>query len=241
MSGGAAPPDIVVAIGRHGEDDRHVDDRPHADAVLDVVRVTGASISTMGGILAAETVSSTDRHIARVDELQFDLGEGPCWDALAAGRPVLEPDLRNASPEIWPALASALRDEPIRALFAFPMRVGPLVIGAIDLYDVRARGLDRDDVALVVRLAEQTGKRVLRRALRLSMLGEDEPIPPHARRVIHQATGFVIAQLHVPADEAELLIRASAFAEGRPMQEIAEEIVARRRRFSLEGTTIEDE
>jgi AmiR/NasT family two-component response regulator len=58
--------------------------------------------------------------------------------------------------------------------------------------------------------------------------------------VIHQATGFVIAQLGVPAEEAELLIRASAFAEGRSMREIAEELVARRRRFTVEGTVIED-
>lgn len=218
-----------------------MDDRPRAAAVLDAVRVSGASISTMGGILAAETVSSTDQHIARVDELQFDLGEGPCWDALAFGHPVLQSDLQNASPAAWPALVSALRDEPIRSLFAFPMRVGPLVIGAIDLYDVRARELDQDDVALVVRFAEQTGKRVLRRALRLSLLPDDEPMPPHARRIIHQATGFVIAQLSVPADEAELLIRASAFAEGRSMQEIAEEIISSRRRFSTDGTTIENE
>jgi GAF domain-containing protein len=211
-----------------------------AQAVLAVVRVAGASISTMGGMLAAETLSATDPTIARVDELQLDLGEGPCWDALDAGRPVMEPDLLGAPRRYWPAFSPAVRAEPIAALFAFPMQVGPFRIGAIDLYDVRPRELGDDDVASVVEFAAVTGRQVLRRALRYTAIDDADVVPPHARRVIHQATGFVIAQLGVPAEDAELLIRASAFAEGRTMREIAEELVSRRRRFTIDGAVIED-
>lgn len=213
----------------------------HAEAVLAVVRVAGASISTMGGLLAAETLSATDSTIAHVDELQLDLGEGPCWDALGDGRPVLEPDLVGAPRRYWPAFSPALRGEPIAALFAFPMSVGPFRIGAIDLYDVRPRDLADDDVANVAEFAAVTGRQVLRRALQYASIDDVDAVPPHARRVIHQATGFVIAQLGVPADEAELLIRASAFAEGRSMREIAEELVSRRRRFTVDGAVIEEE
>jgi GAF domain-containing protein len=214
---------------------------PWAAEALAVVAVSGAAISTLGGILGVETVSSTDRHIGRVDELQFDLGEGPCWDALASGLPVLEPDLVGAPRRFWPAFSPAVAREPIAALFAFPMHVGPFRIGAIDLYDVRPRALDDDDVTRAVDFAARTGRRVLRRALQLADAPDDEPPLPHARRVIHQAIGFVIAQVGVPADEAELLIRASAFSEGRPMREIADEIVARRRRFVADGSVIEQQ
>lgn len=216
-------------------------DQTHADELLSVVRVTGASISTMGGLLAAETVSATDAQIARVDELQFDLGEGPCWDALATGLPVLEPDLRGAPNRVWTAFSPAVEQESVAALFAFPMTVGPFRIGAVDLYDVRARELDDDDVARLAAFAKALGRRVLRRALLPRELSDDEQLPAHSRRVIHQATGFVIAQLGVPAEEAELLIRASAFAEGRSMREIAQELVDRRRRFTIEGAVIEEE
>jgi hypothetical protein len=219
-------------------DDRAMDDEPDATALLDVVGVAGASISTMGGILPAETVSATDPHIARVDELQLDLGEGPCWDALGSGQPVLEPDVRNAPRRVWPAFSAALAAEPIGALFAFPMNVGPLRIGAIDLYDVHAHDLRAGDVAHVAGFAAVMGKQVLRRALRFADGGED--VPAHSRRVIHQATGFVIAQLGIPAEDAELLIRGSAFSEGRSMQDIAEELVSRRRRYTRDGTVIED-
>ena len=208
--------------------------------VLAVVRVAGASISTMGGMLGAETLSATDPTIARVDELQLDLGEGPCWDALDAGRPILEPDLLGAPRRFWPAFTPALRGQRIGALFAFPMSVGPFHVGAIDLYDVRPRELADDDVAHVVEFAAVTSRQVLRRALQFTSIDDADLVPLHARRVIHQATGFVIAQLGVPADDAELLIRASAFAEGRPMREIAEELVSRRRRFTADGAVIED-
>lgn len=210
-----------------------------ADA-LAVVPVAGASIATMGGILAVETVSSTDARIARVDELQFDLNEGPCWDALDSGLPVLEPDLLRAPRRFWPAFSPAIAEEHIGALFAFPMRVGPFRIGAIDLYDIDPHDLDDDAVQQAMEFAALAGRRILRRALRFAAAGEEVALPLHSRRVIHQATGFVIAQLGLPPDDAELLIRASAFAEGRSMSDIAEEIVDRRRRFTSDGTMIED-
>jgi AmiR/NasT family two-component response regulator len=58
--------------------------------------------------------------------------------------------------------------------------------------------------------------------------------------VIHQATGFVIAQLGVSASDAELLIRARAFAEARTMQQVADDIVGRRIRFTMAGAGIVD-
>ena len=212
-----------------------------AEAVLAVVSVTGAAISTLGGLLGSETISASDDTIARVDELQFDLGEGPCWDAIATGRPVLEPDLRRSPRSSWPAFSRALGDTEVAALFAIPLSVGPLRIGAIDLYDVRPRPLEGDDLARAVAVAADVSRTVLRQAIEESGL-EEAPAAarPRSRRRIHQATGFVIAQLDVSADDAELLIRARAFAEGRTMLDIADDILARRRRFTNRGGEIED-
>jgi hypothetical protein len=49
----------------------------------------------------------------------------------------------------------------------------------------------------------------------------------------------VIAQLGTSPDDAELLIQGQAFAEGRTMREVADDILSRRLRFSLEGNRIE--
>ena len=50
-----------------------------------VFPVTGSAVSTVGGFLGSETVAASDEYAARLDELQFDLGEGPCWDAVRSG------------------------------------------------------------------------------------------------------------------------------------------------------------
>ena len=52
---------------------------------------------------------------------------------------------------------------------------------------------------------------------------------------VHQATGIVQLQLGVPTDEAFLMLRARAFALGRPLVDVATDVVARRLRFSLEN------
>ena len=40
--------------------------------------------------LGAETVAASSALAARLDELQLDPGESPCWDAMEQGRPLLE-------------------------------------------------------------------------------------------------------------------------------------------------------
>jgi len=49
--------------------------------------------------------------------------------------------------------------------------------------------------------------------------------------VVHQASGMVSAQLDVRIGEALVRLRARAFVEGRPLTEIAGDVVARRLRF----------
>ena len=50
--------------------------------------------------------------------------------------------------------------------------------------------------------------------------------------VVHQAAGAVSVQLGVTVTEALVRLRAHAFSEGRSVNEVAEDVVARRLRFS---------
>ena len=51
------------------------------------------------------------------------------------------------------------------------------------------------------------------------------------RIVIHQATGMIAAQLDDTIANALARLRAAAFASGRPMYDIAQDVVERRVRF----------
>jgi hypothetical protein len=202
--------------------------------------ITGAAVSTVGDLLGSETVSASDDLAVRVDELQFDLGEGPCWDAMNRGVPVLEPRIRDNPHSNWPAFTLALRAHPVNSLFAFPLQVGPLHIGAVDLYSTDPTDLTSTQTRHAATMARAVGRFVLRRALD-QMGGEHEEVGnAYSRRLIHQATGMVLAQLRIPGDDARLIIQGQAYATSRSMMEIAQDVVEGRLSFSRGSSGIED-
>jgi hypothetical protein len=207
---------------------------------LSMFPITGASVSTVGDLLGSETVSASDALAARVDELQFDLGEGPCWDAMNRGLPVLEPRIRENPRSSWPAFSPALRTHPVNSLYAFPLQVGPLRIGAVDLYSIDPTDLTSTQTRHAATMARAVGRHVLRRALD-EIGGEHEDVGnAFSRRLIHQATGMVLAQLRIHGDDARLIIQGQAYATNRSMMEIAQDIVEGRLSFSHGRSGIED-
>jgi len=205
-----------------------------------VFPVTGASVSTVGDILGSETLSASDERAVRIDELQFDLGEGPCWDVVAHGEPVFEPEIQTHPRHRWPAFMEAIRREPIGSIFAFPLSIGTLNIGALDLYHAEPASLSEEHSRQVAAMAEVISRYVMRRALRIA--GELEPGENrHGRRAVHQATGFIIAQLGLQPEDAQLLIQGQALVQGRSMTEIAQDIIDGRLTFAKNEGRIEEE
>lgn len=195
--------------------------------------VDGASISVLGGPVSGLTVSASDDVANRLDELQFDLGEGPCWSALAHRVPVLM-DARAAGPD-WPMFRAAVASDSIAggvgSMFAFPLAIGALDIGAIDLYSSHSNLLDPELISEASSLADIAAWRVLRTILDDPAQGYDSDSIGYSRREVHQATGMIIVQLGVGPEDAELLLRAHAFASGRSVREVAKDVVERRLDF----------
>jgi len=201
---------------------------------LRVLPVTGAAVSTLGAPFGSETVCASDDQAARLDELQFDLGEGPCWDALGRHRPSLTDDLARESSR-WPLFTQAVADTSVRAMFAFPLALGSLAIGAVDLYTLEPRSLSAAQVEDAQALAAICSRQVLKRALAAHPLAPDDaPTEGFSRREVHQATGMVLAQLGLSAADALLVIHGYAFSRGLTVREVAAEIVARRLDFAEE-------
>ncbi|MBF4592939.1 GAF and ANTAR domain-containing protein [Curtobacterium flaccumfaciens] len=202
----------------------------------------GVSISTFGELCPSETVSATDEVATRIDEIQLDLSEGPCWAALATDAPVLETDLAQRPNAAWPAFNDAVRSEPVGAVFAFPVAFGPFPLGAIDVYVPEPATIEDDTVRQAMTLASAVSRRVLRRALR-SIADEDDALldrSPSSRRVVHQATGVVLAQLDISPEDAYLLLQGHAFARRTTMRRVAEEILDGTVRFEKRGDLIEE-
>jgi GAF domain-containing protein len=193
-----------------------------------VLPVEGAAVSTLVSPFEPEVVCSTDPASERLSQWALDLGEGPAWQALASGRPVLVPDLEVAR-DRWPLLAAAVAESGMRAVYAFPLRVGWIDIGAVDLYSVDRATMAGTDVADAAHLAGIVATQVLQRAM--ATLGDGGDTAPSSRREVHQATGMLIARFAVEPADALLMLRAHAFFLGRPVLDVASDLVARRIEF----------
>ncbi len=199
----------------------------------DVTAMTGAGIMLMSGDVPAGSVCTTNDVSAIIEDLQFTLGQGPCVDAFAHGRPVFEPDLAAATVSRWPAFTPPALEAGVRAVFGFPLQVGAVRLGALNLYRDRPGPLSDDQHADALVMADVASQAVLAMqaagsddAVASSLdVGADFPL------VVHQAAGMVAAQLGVTVGEALIRLRAYAFAHDLTLTEVAEEIVGRRLRL----------
>lgn len=227
--------------------------RPGLDSVSLAKRlcdecVRALDISGVGLILMSDeanmgVVAVTDGPAAQMEELQFATGEGPCVDASRTGRPVLQPDLRNTAMARWPGFGSGVLSTSIQAIFAFPLQVGAIRIGVLDLYRDMAGELSADHLADALAFADVAILILLELQNRESPFpGATVRDPIGSRAVIHQATGMVAVQLSVGLADALLRMRASAYASNLAMADIAADVVSRRIRFddSFAGTSTPD-
>lgn len=198
--------------------------------------IDGVAISTLGRTFGGETIAASDPTAARLDEIQLDLGQGPCWDAIAAGVPVSLVDLDSESR--WPLFAEAVDALDVRSVFAFPLTFAGLSIGAVDLYARVPVTLDDAVLSEISAHSPATSLRVLAAVLHDD--ADDESSNPGSRRVVHQATGMIIARYGLDSDDALVLLRAHAFTQHRPLVEVARDIVTRRDGFPDRPLTAQD-
>ncbi len=118
----------------------------------------------------------------------------------------------------------------IGAIYAIPLQLGAIRIGVLALYRSVPGPLDGDQVASALLLSEMATHLLLS-----SQAGDLEPalleIDPTRWAEVHQATGMISAQLEISLDDAYVRLRSHAFATGRPLDELAADIVARRTRL----------
>jgi GAF domain len=192
-----------------------------------VLRVGGVGLALMTDDGPAGTVAATDRTALQLEELQFSLGEGPCVDASRTGRPVLQPDLARTGQTRWPAFSAGAEAAGLVAVFAFPLRVGAIRLGVLDLYRTTVGVLTERELADSLTFADAATTLMLHLQARAAGWDppEDSLVVLDDRAEVHQATGVVSVQSAVTLHEALLLLRARAYAEQRPISELAVEVL----------------
>lgn len=174
------------------------------------------------------TVAAWGPWSRELEDLQFVLGEGPCLDAYATRRPVLEPDLGQQGMRRWPGYASAAQGHGAKAVFAFPLQIGAARSGALDIYRDHPGSLTREAVAQASSFADVAMGLLLDAQAdsgRTPTSSELDDALAH-RLEVYQAQGMLKVDLGVGLDEALARLRAHAYATDRPVSDVARDIVA---------------
>ncbi|WP_211348832.1 GAF and ANTAR domain-containing protein [Nocardioides litoris] len=206
-------------------------------ACAGLLGVDGAAVSMVFDGESRGTFGSSGADSRRLDEYQYTYGEGPCLDAVASRRPVLAPDLDSPHERRWPALAGALLEDGVRGVFALPISVSSVCVGALDLFRAEPGPLQGVQLAGALVAAELAAVTVLELLAVQGALNPDEDASTLGdtwagaagmdRIEIYQATGILVSQLGVGPDEAVARLRAHAIATGQTASSVAWAIIAR--------------
>jgi hypothetical protein len=206
----------------------------------------GAALAVLSrSAISRELIYATDLLAQQLDELQYTIGEGPCFDAYLDDKPQFYPELTNEDkPSRWPTFAADATELGAHALFAFPIPDGQRPMGVLELYRRRAGHLGAAESAAVVSCTAMIAKRLLANweehlgrsasveeaidAAATTDVVPTEDANPFTRTQIYVAGGMVAVQLDIDPDEGVDRLRAYAYACGRRISAVAADIVARR-------------
>ncbi len=203
------------------------------EVCAEVTGASGSGIMFMAGDVARGSLYATDAISATIEELQFSLGEGPCVDAYNDDQPVSEPDLTDPSRTRWPAFRERAIEAGARAVFCFPLHVGTVRLGALDLYRKTVGPLtddQRDDAQAMADIATRAVL-VLQAGAPPGQLASTLEAGADLQLLVHQASGMVAAQLGIAVGQALVCLRATSFGTGRPLDQVVADVIARTLRF----------
>ena len=164
------------------------------------------------------TQAASDDVPRRVDEVQYEVGEGPCLEAIREHATYVTEDLSDE--ERWPNFSVRVAEETgIRSMLAYRLFVEADTLGALNLYSKTTAAFDDEAMAIgsvfaahaAVALSSATQEENLQAALR-------------TRDVIGQAKGILMERGHMTSDEAFALLSRASQRLNMKVRDVAEQV-----------------
>ena len=186
-----------------------------ATATASVPGATSAGISLAAGRGGLESRAATDDVPRLVADVQTEVGQGPCLQAMIDQVPIRIDDL--TADRRWPAFVPRLAGQPIGSMLSLPLRTTGKSFGSLSLYAPAPGAFGPQSVSIcavlashaAVALADARNEQGLRGAL-------------DNRDLIGQAKGILMERYKITDQEAfELLVRASQHSNVK-LRDVAE-------------------
>jgi hypothetical protein len=191
------------------------------DAVAAAIGMPSAAVILLATQRWEAVVAASDETARAAHDLEFVLGEGPAHLAVSRGQAVQVTGA--ALGDRWPQYGPAVASLGVRAVLAVPLQP-PAGLGAVCAYGSRP-AIGQDAVMAAIRVANALPL-TLAQAARDSWPADGIGALPLFGEagfpaVVHRAAGMVSQQCGCGITDALALLRARAFATGRPAEEIA--------------------
>jgi GAF domain-containing protein len=177
-----------------------------------------SSITILRADRTLATAAPTDDIIVRLDEEQYRLTEGPCYDAASHTDQVVSADL--ALDERFPAYGAVAASLGVRSQIGVRLFDTPQSNGALNLYS-RTVGAFDDDAALSALFAHQAGQ-----AIGYARHVGDLEQAVRSRTVIGQAVGIVMERYDLKDEHAFAFLKRLSSHRNVKLRQVAEEVVS---------------
>jgi GAF domain-containing protein len=180
------------------------------------------------------TRAATGSLVYEVDNYQYEIGEGPCVQAVHDQHPYEIHDMGTDCR--WPQFCQHAAERGIRSSLSLPLTVRGQTLGALNLYSRTPGTLPDADRETALLFASQAAvalanAQTYAASVRLAtQLGE----ALHSRAVIDQAKGIIMAHSHCDEKKAFEALRTASQTSNRKLRNVAQDIV----RATINGKAI---
>lgn len=221
--------------------DGHPEDNSAASALVpllsdyldDLSRRTEMRIGPVAGVAVTMrldhepwTVGASSDLAAEVDQLQFDIGVGPCLLALSEGVLTYAPDL--AADDRWGDYGPRAAARGAASCISVPVLLDERPTAVLKVYSHEVDGLSADQqaVARTVALEVAGGVRLAVNLSAQAQLLDDRAAAMHTRRAIDLALGVLMERTQCSAGTAFASLRTISQHRNVKLREAARQVLA---------------
>lgn len=179
---------------------------------------SGVGVTLVSRGRCVQSAGVSDDIVRECDALQYELGEGPCLEALWEDEQVHSDDIRRD--ERWPRWAPRVAALGVGSMLCTRLFTNENELGALNLYGATPNAFDEEDLEISRLLAAHAAVAVAATqeiaALKVAI---------DRRTTIGKALGIIMARYGLDDDKAMAVMRRLSSHQNRKLYDIAMDVV----------------